>query len=880
MSKYLETLNDHQKQAAQHKDGPMLVLAGAGSGKTYTMTVRMKHLVEYHKIKPESILGITFTVKAANEMKERAIKLVGHKGRFINLSTFHSMCVRILRQDIHHLKESKINNKTDRGYDSSFTIMDSKDQLQLIKETMKELEIDTKEHAPSMFQGWISSFKNELMTPALLEKSISMVDNPFATYFEYPPYIDRDKSISMARRVPKIYQTWVVEVYKRYMHKLVLNNSCDFDDLIMLTARLFIECPEVLGHYQEKYRYIMVDEYQDTNHAQYILVKLLAAKYQNISVIGDDFQCLLPDTLISTPDGDRRIADLEVGNVLYSYKGNERVEDTVSIIRKKTVSDISHRIVTESGSVIVGTGEHTVFTGKEVTAPSLVKLVVYGNEDNTHLFSFKDKKQVIENNETIWDMTEDLKLMPHSSVSTKLGEQEYKFTYLRDVQIGDTVPVSRNGEVIEERVMEVHEEDYIGYVYDIDTTTEHNYIAGGIVVHNCIYGFRNADLRNILEFEKDYKNAKIVKLERNYRSTQKILDRANKVIAHNTKQRKKTLWTDKTEGEEVIYHICEDNYDEAEYIANEIKRQYPKRKYKDFTVLYRVNAQSRSLEDIFMQHGIPYDLVGAVNFYDRKEIKDIIAYLKIIENPSDEISVRRVINTPKRGIGKTSIDKVIAYSQDRNMTFWEALQEVDAYLPPATVKKIHSFLAVIQGIKQESEVLGVGMLVDVIVEDTGYKKELVGQKTPEADDRVANINEFLNVAWEYQQNNEESTIQQFLEQVTLVREEEREIPKEDKDYVRMMTIHASKGLEFPVVFGIGLEEKILPFSRSISEDNVEEERRLCYVLATRAQEKLYFLRAKTRRVFNDFQMNEPSRFIEEMGFEEPDNKSKKYVLPW
>lgn len=880
MSEYLETLNEYQKIAAQHKDGPMLVLAGAGSGKTYTMTIRMKHLVEFHNIKPESILGITFTVKAANEMKERAIKLVGHKGKFINLSTFHSMCVRILRQDIHHLKESKINNNTGRGYDSAFTIMDSKDQLQLIKETMKELEIDPKEHAPSMFQGWISSFKNELMTPALLEKSVSMVDNPFATYFDFPPYIDRDKSISMARRVPKIYHSWVVEVYRRYMHKLVLNNSCDFDDLIMLTSRLFIECPEVLGYYQEKYRYIMVDEYQDTNHAQYILVKLLAAKYKNISVIGDDFQCLLPDTLISTPAGKRKMNELEIGDKIYAFKGDEYIEDTVAQIRKKTVSALTYRIVTESGLAIVGTGDHTVFTGKQNESEATVKLVVYGNDDNTHCFSFKNKKQIIDHNESVWDISEDLKKMPSASVTTKLGEQEYDFTYLKDIRVGDTVPVNRNGVLYEERVVQVFEEDYLGYVYDIDTAVEHNYIANGIVVHNCIYGFRNADLRNILEFEKDYKNAKIVKLEQNYRSTQKILERANKVIAHNTKQRKKTLWTDKAGGEEVVYRICEDNYDEAEYIANEIKRQYPKRKYKDFTVLYRVNAQSRSLEDIFMKHGIPYDLVGAVNFYDRKEIKDIIAYLKIIENPSDEISVRRVINTPKRGIGKASIDKVIAFAQERNMTFWEALQEVDAYLPPAAVKKIHTFLTVIQTIKQESEVLGVGMLVDVIVEDTGYKKELVGQKTPEADDRIANINEFLNVAWEYQQNNEGAGIQQFLEQVTLVREEEREIPKEDKDYVRMMTIHASKGLEFPVVFGIGLEEKILPFARSISEDNVEEERRLCYVLATRAKEELYFLRAKSRRVFNDFQMNEPSRFIEEMGFEEPDNTNKKYVLPW
>lgn len=880
MSHYLDTLNEHQKQAAEHKDGPMLVLAGAGSGKTYTMTVRMKHLIEHHKIKPENILGITFTVKAANEMKERAIKLVGHQGRFIHLSTFHSLCVRILRQEIHNLKESKKNNANERGYDSAFTIMDSKDQLQLIKEAMKELDLDTKEYSPNMFQGWISSFKNELMSPEILEKSISLVDNPFVTYFKFPPYIDMDKSISMARRVPKIFHGLVQNIYKRYMNKLVMNNSCDFDDLIMLTARLFIENPTVLGHYQEKFKYIMVDEYQDTNHAQYILVKLLAAKYKNISVIGDDFQCLLPNTMISTPNGKKKISDLSEGDTVYSLQGTSVVEDTILSLRSKTVSDTIYTIVTNSGHTIKGTGEHCVFAIDDENSNAPVKLVVYGNEDNSHLFGVNGKAHTVDNMESVWDIREDLKKMPNSSVSTKFGHSEFNFTNLKDIKVGDIVPVCSGQFIYEEEIVSVSTEDYVGYVYDLDTQVEHNYFANDIVVHNCIYGFRNADLRNILEFEKDYVGAKTVKLERNYRSTQKILDRANLVISHNTKQRKKTLWTDKVDGDEVIYHICQDNYAEAEYIAQQIKSMYPKRSYKDFTILYRVNAQSRSLEDVFMKHGIPYDLVGSVNFYDRREIKDIIAYLKVIENPSDEISVRRVINTPKRGIGKSSIDKVMAHAQKTNTTFWEALQESSLFLPAGTVKKIDSFLSVIQNIKNESEVLGVGMLVDVIVEDTGYKKELKGQGTPEAEDRIENLNEFLNVAWEYQQNNEESSIQGFLEQVTLVREEEREKPDDERDFVRMMTIHASKGLEFPVVFGIGLEEKILPYSKSISEDNVEEERRLCYVLATRAKERLYFLRALERRVFNDIQMNEPSRFIEEMGFEEPSNSDKSYVLPW
>lgn len=683
---YLDTLNKEQRVAAEHKDGPLLVLAGAGSGKTYTMTVRMKHLIEYHKIRPETILGITFTVKAAREMQERAEKLIGHQGRLINLSTFHSLCVKILRKDIYHLKESKASRKSDKGYDSSFTILDSKDQLQLVKESMKELEIDPKEHSPQAFLGWISSFKNELMSPAVVEKCMSLDGNPFATYFQFPPYLDMNKSISMARRVPKIYHGLVLNTYKRYMDKLVANNSCDFDDLIFLTARLLMEAPTVLGFYQEKFRYIMIDEYQDTNHAQYILAKLLAAKYRNIAVVGDDFQC--------------------------------------------------------------------------------------------------------------------------------------------------------------------------------------------------IYGFRNADIRNILEFEKDYEGAKLVKLERNYRSTQQILERANRVIAHNTNQRKKTLWTDKTDGEEVIYHVCEDNYAEAEYVAQQIMMMRHKRDFKDFTILYRVNAQSRTFEEVFMKHGIPYDLVGAVNFYDRREIKDIIAYLRVLQNPDEEISLKRIINTPKRGIGQSSIDKMLAYAKENDISLWESLKLADFYLPKATAKKVAGFIDLMNNLKAEAENLPVGMLVDVIIEDSGYREDLKKQNNTDAEDRIQNLNEFLNVAWEYQQQEEESSIQGLLERITLNRAEESEKPEEEKDFVRLMTIHGSKGLEFPVVFGVGMEENILPYYKSIAEDNVEEERRLCYVLATRAKEQLYFLRARQRVVFNDIQMNEPSRFLKEMGFSEPESNNKNYVLPW
>lgn len=902
---YLDTLNKEQRVAAEHKDGPLLVLAGAGSGKTYTMTVRMKHLIEYHKIRPETILGITFTVKAAREMQERAEKLIGHQGRLINLSTFHSLCVKILRKDIYHLKESKASTKSDKGYDSSFTILDTKDQLQLVKECMKELEIDPKEHSPQAFLGWISSFKNELMSPAVVEKCMALDGNPFATYFQFPPYLDMNKSISMARRVPKIYHGLVLNTYKRYMDKLVANNSCDFDDLIFLTARLLMEAPTVLGFYQEKFRYIMIDEYQDTNHAQYILAKLLAAKYRNIAVVGDDFQCFLPETLIRTANGEKRIDRIKPFEEIIVAKGDGLyTTGVVEEVSKKPYEGIVYTIKTSSGKTVKGTSGHTMFAvSPEDTFASFYFTMIEDGElcsvrgavnkeqmeqlsaefpfNVSQLMEDKYLLEISGHYHEIWRVAEKIRKYDYSIVhQAKVTNVMFDFTSIENIKKGYYVPVYTKAGFIAERVVEVIQEEYTGYVYDLNIPDYHNYVADSIVVHNCIYGFRNADIRNILEFEKDYEGAKLVKLERNYRSTQQILERANRVIAHNTNQRKKTLWTDKTDGEEVIYHVCEDNYAEAEYVAQQIMMMRHKRDFKDFTILYRVNAQSRTFEEVFMKHGIPYDLVGAVNFYDRREIKDIIAYLRVLQNPDEEISLKRIINTPKRGIGQSSVDKMLAYAKENDISLWESLKLADFYLPKATAKKVAGFMDLMNNLKAEAENLPVGMLVDVIIEDSGYREELKKQNNTDAEDRIQNLNEFLNVAWEYQQQEEESSIQGLLERITLSRAEEEEKPEEEKDFVRLMTIHGSKGLEFPVVFGVGIEENILPYYKSIAEDNVEEERRLCYVLATRAKEQLYFLRARQRVVFNDIQMNEPSRFLKEMGFSEPESNNKNYVLPW
>lgn len=974
MTDYLNTLNKDQRVAAEHKDGPLLVLAGAGSGKTYTMTIRMKHLVEFHKIDPSRILGITFTVKAANEMKERAIRLIGTSGGRINLSTFHSLCVKILRKEIHFLKESKKNKG--RGYDSSFTILDPKDQLNLVKECMLELEIDTKEYSPSSFLGYIGTFKNELMSPDILERCITFADNPFATYFEYPPYIDVDKSILMAQRVPIFIRQLVLNVYRRYTKKLIMMNCLDFDDLIMLTVRLFIETPEVLGVYQDRFKYIMVDEYQDSNHAQYILVKLLAAKHRNIAVVGDDFQCLLPSTKINSMEGKQRIDEIKVGDLVQSYIGEGMTAyKKVTEIRTKEVSQKIIQVKTKSGLKLSGSPEHITFStfvpkredtyiaiyeddfGKRLgtftflelrqlnaqkvfileicksVSEAMYKSQKYENkfaeeilgdrqffEDYPHYipFSFRGKQVFLmdvnlaskvegekslhnfslvnfaveskgnlynENYAQTKALASEVAKKSNLKVREKVvvnGENLY-FTPLAHLHKGMLIAVNTENGIVIDEVEAIATRKYTGLVYDLNVENSHNYFAEDILVHNCIYGFRNADLRNILEFEKDYKEAKVVMLERNYRSTQKILDRANRVISFNKNQRKKNLWTDIQEGEEVDYKVCEDNYEEAEFIAEEIKKSYPYREYKDFAVLYRLNAQSRVLEEVFMRYGIPYTLVGSIKFYDRREIKDLVSYLKVVVNPADDMSLKRIVNVPKRGIGKTTLDKVEKFAAENNLSFWEALVNSNKFLTGNTVKKIDSFVELVVNLRENAEMLGVGMLVDEILDSTGYKKELVLQKTQEAEDRIENLNEFFNVAWEHQQEAEDPSITNFLEKLSLSGEQERESEDEkvEKDAVTLMTIHASKGLEFPVVFGVGMEENMLPYYKAIAEDeNVEEERRLCYVLSTRAKERLVFLRAKERRVFNDIQMNEPSRFIKEMGFEEPETEGKKFVLPW
>ena len=638
----LETLNPPQREAVQHTEGPLLILAGAGSGKTRVLTHRIAYLIEEKGVNPWNILAITFTNKAAGEMRERVDKIVGFGAESIWVSTFHSTCVRILRRYIDRL-----------GYDNSFTIYDTDDQKTLMKDICKYLQIDTKVFKERNLLSAISSAKNEMITP---EEYRLKAEGDFG----------RQK---------------IATVYEEYEKQMRANNALDFDDLLLKAVQLFQTQPDVLEYYQERFRYIMVDEYQDTNTVQFQFVSILAAKYRNLCVVGDDDQS--------------------------------------------------------------------------------------------------------------------------------------------------------------------------------------------------IYKFRGANIRNILDFEQVFSDAKVIKLEQNYRSTGTILNAANAVIRNNRGRKDKTLWTDNDEGDKIQFRQFDSAYDEAEFIVDDICRKTRGNgaNYNDFAILYRTNAQSRLFEEKFVTANIPYKIVGGINFYARKEIKDVLAYLKTIDNAKDDIAVRRIINVPKRGIGLTSVNRVQEYALARELGFYEALMGVE-FIPNIGrgASKMESFVALIEHFKMDAERIKISELVDEILEETGYLEELKGEGEIEAEARIENIDELKNKIIAYEEvcedQGETATLSGFLEEVALVADIDS--LEEDSDYVVLMTLHSAKGLEFPQVYLAGMEDGVFPSYMCITSDDkseIEEERRLCYVGITRAEQELTLTYARRRMIRGEMQYNKMSRFLKEIPIE-------------
>lgn len=645
--KLLANLNEQQQAAVKTTEGPLLIMAGAGSGKTRVLTHRIAYLLAEKQVAPWNILAITFTNKAAREMKERVQALLGGAAEEIWISTFHSMCVRILRRDIDRI-----------GIDRNFSILDTTDQLSVLKNILKEKNIDPKKFDPRSILGTISSAKNELLSP---EK--------------------------FAKKAGNYYEKIVSDVYEEYQKRLLRNHALDFDDLIMTTIQLFERVPEVLEHYQYKFQYIHIDEYQDTNRAQYMLVKMLAARFQNICVVGDADQS--------------------------------------------------------------------------------------------------------------------------------------------------------------------------------------------------IYRWRGADIQNILSFEKDYPNAKVILLEQNYRSTKRILQAANEVIENNVHRKPKKLWTENPEGQKIVYYEAMNEADEAQFVAGKIKEyvESGKRRYSDFAILYRTNAQSRVMEEVLLKSNIPYQIVGGLKFYDRKEIKDILAYLRVIANPNDDISLLRIINVPKRGIGASSLDKIVSYASENELSVFEALGELEHIgLSARIAASLLEFRRLLEQWGQLQEYVSVTELVEEVLDKSGYREMLKAENTLEAQSRLENIDEFLSVTKHFENVSEDKSLIAFLTDLALISDIDQlnDANGEDGDAVVLMTLHSAKGLEFPVVFLIGMEEGIFPHSRSLDdEDEMEEERRLAYVGITRAEEELFLTSAQMRTLFGYTNMNAVSRFIREIPEELVERVSKR-----
>ncbi|MCI2955265.1 DNA helicase PcrA [Staphylococcus caprae] len=634
MNSLVKNMNTEQSEAVRTTEGPLLIMAGAGSGKTRVLTHRIAYLLDEKDVSPYNILAITFTNKAAKEMKQRVEQLVGEEAQVIWMSTFHSMCVRILRRDADRI-----------GIERNFTIIDPTDQKSVIKDVLKNENIDSKRFEPRMFIGAISNLKNELKTPDDAQKEA----NDF-------------------------HSQMVATVYKGYQRQLSRNEALDFDDLIMTTINLFERVPDALEYYQNKFQYIHVDEYQDTNKAQYTLVKLLASKFKNLCVVGDSDQS--------------------------------------------------------------------------------------------------------------------------------------------------------------------------------------------------IYGWRGADIQNILSFEEDYPEAKTIFLEQNYRSTKNILNAANEVIKNNSERKPKGLWTANTGGDKIQYYEAMTERDEAEYVVREImKHQRNGKKYSDMAILYRTNAQSRVLEETFMKSNIPYTMVGGQKFYDRKEIKDLLSYLRVIANSNDDISLQRIINVPKRGIGPSSVEKIQTYAVQNQISMFDALGEVDFIgLSKKVTQECINFYETITNLIKEQEFLEISDIVDEVLQKSGYRDMLEREQTLESRSRLENLDEFMSVPKDYEENTplEEQSLINFLTDLSLV----ADIDEADtQSGVTLMTMHSAKGLEFPIVFIMGMEESLFPHIRAIKSDDdheMEEERRICYVAITRAEELLYITNATTRMLFGRSQSNMPSRFLREI----------------
>jgi superfamily I DNA/RNA helicase len=864
----LAGLNEPQREAVSYGDGPLLILAGAGSGKTRVLTHRIAYLVATDRAKPNEILAITFTNKAAGEMRDRAELLVGRRVRAMWVMTFHAACARMLRAHADKL-----------GYTRRFTIYDQADARRLIKRCLDELGIDPKRFTPSAIHNQISDAKNKL----------------------------RDAD-AYGRMVGSYFEQTVTDVYRAYQRELHRANSMDFDDLLVNAVNVLQLFQEVRDQYATGFRHVLVDEYQDTNQAQYRWLQLLAEERRNLMVVGDDAQCLVAGTLVTMADGSRQpIEQVGVGDEVLSGWGSGSFGPArvCRVHRSRRFDGVA--ITLRSGRRLVSTPEHTHFAGvaPAVANPAIaagVVVVVVQNAQNRHQAA---RACDISASEALISRKLDAGsgfcgfcTVGGASPAARLAGDggALPFVPAALVRPGMVMFDEHGGYDVVKAVDRVALD---ADVYDLDVERTHNFIANGIVTHNSIYGFRGADIRNILEFEDTFPDAHVVKLEQNYRSTQTILDAANAVIRNNRAQKPKSLWTELGQGDPIKVRELEDEHAEARYVSGEVQRLLDEGVSRaEIAVFYRTNAQSRVLQDTLVRADVPYQVIGGPKFYDRAEIKDAIAYLITMVNPQDAGSFARIVNSPRRGIGSTSMSRVLSYTNTTGTSIWDAASEPDQVpgLGAPAIKAFRRFMATMHVLRERAETNPpIAELLKEVLQETGYLEALEAERTIEAQGRIENLDELVNVAVEYDtaisagadiggesagtdspggaDSSAPGSLSHFLEQTAL--RSDADDRSDDQGLVTLMTLHNAKGLEYPIVMMIGLEEGMFPHSRALDEGDVEEERRLCYVGITRAQRDLYLTYARTRNVFGARSFGAPSRFISEIPAELTDRDEQR-----
>ncbi len=983
----LADLNPPQREAVTAGDGPLLVLAGAGSGKTRVIAHRIAWLLGVRGVHPRHVLAVTFTNKAAAEMAHRVDALLAPAGiRAPLIATFHAACVRILRQHVKHL-----------GYPPHFTIYDEDDRLSLVKECMRELDLTDRTWTPASLVHRISAAKNQM---------VSVED------------------VEQAARGPR--EEKIASLFRRYQERLAAAAGVDFDDLLLLTVRLFDEVPEALRWYRGLWTHVLVDEYQDTNRAQYRIIRQLTAEHRNVCVVGDPDQCVVEGTLVATPAGPKRVERISEGDRVFAGTGwgTARV-GRVEAVRRSRFDGVVVVIRTVDGHELRATPNHVVFaridpdpnrfyvylmyhrrlgyrvgvtrgvrSGDDRAVVSGLQMRTNGEAADklwilaacdsladarylesyyaakyglpTMVFHVRGRRMAmtqhhvdrlygeIDTRSRAGQLMVDLLLFPeyphHRAGAITRGEMSRRivnFTMFGDprphawhehriqlvssdeplreavslvtktrkgkrrtwrvettrkdydkglefarslCRVGDLeavrrarltpgkafhfmpashirpgmlVPVMRNGEIREARVTSIERQPYRGFVYDLAVEDLRNYVAGGLVVHNSIYKWRGADIRNILDFETDFPGTRVIRLEQNYRSTKRILALAAAVIANNLARKDKTLWTENGDGEAAVVYRAWDEHEEANFVAQSVLAARGEGvRWEDIAVFYRTNAQSRVLEDAFRRGGIPYVVVGSVRFYERKEIKDALAYLRVIVNPADDVAFRRAIQTPGRGIGRATLARLdeVAGREGRPLLALASAPPADVAGKPR--RALEEFAALVATLAAERAGAPLPAFIDRVLNASGYREDLRQERSSDAEARLENLEELVAAAEDYLRGQEGATLEGFLDGVALVSDID-ELPEGTRG-VTLMTLHSAKGLEFPRVFLTGLEEGVFPHARSMgSVDEVEEERRLCYVGVTRAKERLALSYALHRRI-QGYGVGEPSRFLLEM----------------